>query len=64
MSPVEYLIIFVPKKDGTLRLYINYYKLNNITIKNNYLLPLILELQDRLQEAKWFTKLNILGAYN
>ena len=43
-SSAGYLIIFVPKKDGTLRLYINYRELNNITIKNSYLLPLILEL--------------------
>ena len=42
----------MPKKDGTLRLYVNYSELNNITIKNSYLLPLILELQDRLQKAK------------
>ena len=54
----------MPKKDRTLRLYINYRELNNITIKNNYLLLLILELQDRLQKTKWFIKLNILGAYN
>ena len=52
------------KKDGTLRLYINYRELNNITVKNIYLLLLILNLQDRLQEVKWFTKLNISKAYN
>ena len=44
----EYPIIFVPKKNGTLRLYVDYQELNNITIKKSALLLLILELQDRL----------------
>ncbi|PSN68126.1 hypothetical protein BS50DRAFT_491387, partial [Corynespora cassiicola Philippines] len=35
----EYLIIFIFKKDGSLQLYINFRKLNNIIIKNRYLLP-------------------------
>jgi hypothetical protein len=43
---VGYPIIFVPKKNRKLRLYINYQKLNNITIKNYYLLPNIAELRD------------------
>ena len=41
---VGYLILFIPKKDGKLRLYIDYRKLNNITIKNRYPLPNIGEL--------------------
>jgi hypothetical protein len=53
----------VPKKDGSLRLYVDYRLLNNITVKNSYPLPLILEFQDRLQGAQWFTKLNITEAY-
>jgi hypothetical protein len=53
----------VPKKDGSLRLYINYRLLNNITVKNSYPLLLIIEFQDRLQGAQWFTKLNIIEAY-
>ena len=39
-----YLILFVPKKDGSLRLYIDYRKLNDIIIKDIYLLPRINEL--------------------
>jgi hypothetical protein len=38
--------------------------LNDITVKNSYPLPLIHELQDRLQGARWFTAFDILGAYN
>ena len=41
---VEFLILFVLKKDGKLRLYMNYRKLNAIIIKNKYLLPNIGEL--------------------
>ena len=35
---IEFSILFVPKKNGKLRLYMNYRKLNAITIKNKYLL--------------------------
>jgi hypothetical protein len=44
-------ILFTPKKDGTLRLYVNYRGLNRITVKNRYPLPLIGEMIDRLSEA-------------
>ena len=45
-SPAGYPILFVPKKDGKLRLCVNYRQLNVITIKNHYPLPLISEIQD------------------
>ena len=64
MSPAIYPILFVPKKDGKLRLCVDYRQLNAITIKNQYPLPLILELQDRIQRSQWFTALNIRGAFN
>jgi transposase InsO family protein len=63
-SPAGYPILFVPKKDGKLRLCVDYRGLNAITVKNRYALPLISELQDRFQGAQWFTKLDIPGAYN
>ena len=44
--PAGYPIMFVPKKDSKLRLCIDFRKLNEITIKNLYLLPNITELQD------------------
>ena len=64
MSPAGYLILFVPKKDRKLQLCVNYRQLNAITVKNQYLLLLILELQDRIQESQWFTALGIRGAFN
>ena len=61
---VEFLILFVPKKDKKLRLCVNYRKLNIIIIKNKYSLLNIRKLQDYLTEAKWFTKLDLYEAYN
>ena len=51
-SPAGYLILFVPKKDRKLRLCVNYRQLNAITVKNQYPLPLISELQDRIQGSQ------------
>ena len=62
--PAGYPILFVPKSDGGLRLCVDYRALNDITIKNSYPLPLISELQDKLQGKKWFTKFDIPGAFN
>ena len=53
----------VPKKDGKFRLCVDYWQLNNITIKNRYPLPLIKELKDHLHKAKYFTKLDLRDRY-
>ncbi len=63
-SSAEYSILFVLKLNESLKLCVNYKALNNIMIKNNYSLLLISELQNRLQRAQWFTKFNILEAFN
>ena len=62
-SPAGYPILFVPKKNGKLRMCVDYRKLNDITIKNSTLLPRINETLDRLHEADEFTKLDIIEAY-
>ena len=62
--PAGYLILFAPKKDKKLRLYIDYRQLNSITVKNRYLLSLFVELQDRFYRAKIFTKLDLYRVYN
>ena len=56
-------ILFVPKKDGTLRLCVDYRGLNAITVKNRCPLPLIGETLDRLARARFFTKLDLKDAY-
>jgi hypothetical protein len=53
------LILFVKKKDSNLQFCINYQKLNNLTYKNQYLLPLINKTLARITRAKIFTKLDI-----
>ena len=57
-------IIFVKKKDGSLRLCVDYRRLNTITEKDVYPLPLITELHDRLEDATIFTKLDLKNGYN
>ena len=56
-------VLFVKKKDGTLRLCINYRQLNKITIKNKYPLPRIDDLFDQLQEASVFSKIDLRSRY-
>jgi len=62
-SPAAAPVIFVPKKDGTLRLCVDYRGLNRITVKNRYPLPLISEILDRAAGATFFTKLDLKDAY-
>src|SRR4051794_15411368 len=64
VSPFGAPVIFVKKKDGTLRMCIDYRALNNITIKNQFLIPLIDNLTDRLFGAKVFTKIDLRWGYN
>ena len=63
-SPAGALILFAPKKDGELRLCVDYRGLNKITKKNRYPLPLIGEILDRLSKAKVYTKLDLRNAYH
>src|SRR5438067_8772172 len=63
-SSAGYPILFVPKKNGKLRLCIDYRQLNSITIKNRYPLPRIDELMDRLVGAQYFTKINLYSRYH
>jgi hypothetical protein len=62
-SPAGAPILFIPKKDGTLRLCVDYQGLNKVTVKNQYPLPLISEILDRLAGAKFFSKLDLQDAY-
>ena len=57
-------VFFIKKKDGALRLVQDYCALNAITVKNKYLLPLISELIEKLQGARYFTKLDIRWGFN
>jgi hypothetical protein len=63
-SPFGAPILFVKKKDGTMRMCVDYRALNNITIKNKYPLPHVDELFDRLQGSKYFSKIDLRSGYH
>jgi hypothetical protein len=62
-SPLGALVLFVKKKDGTLRLCIDYRQLNKVTVKNKYPLPRIDDLFDQLKGAKVFSKIDLSTGY-
>jgi len=53
------LVFFVSKKNGSKRIVIDYRSLNEQTVKNNYLLPLITDLIDNMGSKKVSTKMNL-----
>ena len=63
-SPASAPILFDRKPDGSLRLCVDYRGLNNLTIKNQYPLPLVGESLDRLGRARRFTQLDLTSAYH
>src|SRR6266536_1210563 len=63
-SPMASPFFFVKKKDGKLHPVQDYRKLNKITVKNAYPLPLISDLLNQLRGARYFTKLDVRWGYN
>src|SRR5437667_4554390 len=57
-------VLFAKKPGGGLRFYVDYRALNAITQKDRYPLPLIRETFRLISKAKWFTKLDIIVAFN
>ncbi|KAG8496933.1 hypothetical protein CXB51_008103 [Gossypium anomalum] len=62
-SPLGAPVLFVKKKDSTMRICIYYRQLNKVTIKNKYLLPRIDDLFDQLKGAAVFSKINLRSGY-
>jgi hypothetical protein len=63
-SPWGVPVIFVPKKDGTQRLCVDYHSLNEVTIKNKYSLPRIDDLFNQLCGACVFSKIDLRSGYH
>jgi len=64
VSPWGTPILFVRKKNGSLRMCIDYRQSNKVTIKNKYPLPIINDLFDKLQGATCFSKIDLRSSYH
>jgi hypothetical protein len=64
VSPWVAPVLFVKKKDGSMRLCIDYRELNKVTIKNRYPLPRIDDLFDQLQGSQVFSKIDLRSGYH
>src|SRR5258706_205354 len=63
-SPIGAPVFFVKKKEGSLHLVQDYWKLNKIMIKNSYPLPLVSDVLTRLHDTEWFTTLDLCWGFN
>jgi hypothetical protein len=63
-SPAATPIIFIKNGDGSLCLLVDYWGINEGTIKNHYLLPRMQDTLINLSSIKWFMILDVRGAYN
>ena len=64
VSPWGAPVLFVKKKDGSMRLCIDYRKLNAVTVKNKYPMPRIDDLFDQLGGARYFSKIDLRTGYH
>ncbi len=56
-------VLFTPKKDGTMRMVVDYREINKITVKNGYPLPAVEELFPIVEGAKYFSKIDLHSGY-
>jgi hypothetical protein len=63
-SPWGAPVLFVQKKDGSQRMCVDYRSLNDVTVKNKYLLPCIEDLFDQMRGARVFSKIDLRSGYH
>ena len=64
VSPWGAPVLFVKKKDGTLRLRIDYRQLNKVTVKNKYPLPRIDDIFNQMRGANVFSKIELRSGFH
>ncbi|GJU42542.1 hypothetical protein Tco_1195499 [Tanacetum coccineum] len=63
-SPWGAPVLFVKKKDGSFGMFIDYWELNKLNVKNRYPLPRIDDLLDQLQGSSTYTKIDLRSGYH
>jgi hypothetical protein len=64
VSPWGTPVLFVKKMDGSLRLSIDYHRLNRVTVKNKYPLPRIDDFFVQLRGSQCFSKIDLRSGYH
>lgn len=64
MRPFASPVLLVQKKDGTWCFCVDYHKLNTLTVKNKFSLPMVDELLDELSGTKYFSKVDLHAGYH